>query len=453
MKAVDKKKISHQTFLLIKISVFFLTLLVFAFIGILLPLRPKTSSLEKRELASFPQFTVKTFLNGDYFADIDTWYADTYPLREPLIAVNAALNRMHGLHDTTVVAGGTPKKGDEIPTGEAADAGADVEADIAAGEEPSISESAAPANDTDSEIRKGIPETFGDVYITQGRAFELFYFVTDYSNRYCKALNTFQEKVGNSVTVYDLVAPVNSGIILSDEMQKKLGSADQKAAADYIFTNLDERIRPVAVYDNIKKHSGEYIYFRTDHHWTQRGAYYAYEEFARVKGLEPHSLDDFDCVESDGFLGSFYSGSRSPALEENADTVTAYIPNGTNELTGINREGASFTGNIVSDGAGYQKSDLYLTFIKGDNPYSEIHNPQITDGSELLIIKESYANCLVPLLVDHYQDIYIVDYRYYQDHIYSLIQNKGIKEVLFVNNLSAINADNLVGCLERLVSR
>lgn len=448
--------------MLVKISVFFLTLLVIAVIGILLPFRPQTSELEKRELTKFPEFSVSSFLSGQFFADIDTWYADTYPLREPLLAASAALDDLHGLHADTFVAGSSGKKGDEIPTGEAAKAGADVQADLTGdnntkneGANGTNSQTALPTEMPDEEapIKDGEPEVFGDVYITQGRAFEMFYFVTDYSNRYCKALNTFQAKVGDSVTVYAMPAPVNSGIILDDDMQKKLGTSDQKAAAEYLFANLDPRIKPVAVYDNIRKHRAEYVYFRTDHHWTQRGAYYAYEVFADAKGIKANSLDDFQSYESDGFLGSFYSDSQSDELKDNADTVTSYVPNGTNTISGVTREGEQFTGEIVADGKDYAKNSLYLTFIKGDHPYSEIHNPAITDGSTILVIKESYANCFVPFLVDHYQNIYIVDYRYYQDDIYKLVQEKGIQDVLFLNNLSAINADTLVARLENMINR
>lgn len=452
----DQKK--YRLYLLIKISVFFLTLFVFAFIGILLPLRPKTSELEKRELTKFPDFSVSGFLSGQFFADIDTWYADTYPLREPLLAANAALDDLHGLHTDTFVAGSSGQKGEEIPTGDAANAGTDVQADLTEGgdtdkEEADDAEMNGQTEMPDEEapITEGDPEVFGDVYITQGRAFELFYFVTDYSNRFCKALNTFQAKVGDGVTVYAMPVPVNSGIILDDEMQEKLGTSDQKAATEYLFANLDERIKPVAVYGNLRKHRAEYVYFRTDHHWTQLGAYYAYEVFADVKGITANSLDSFQTLESDGFLGSFYSDSQSEELKESADTVTAYVPNGTNEISGVTRTGEQFTGEIVADGADYGKSSLYLTYIKGDNPYSEIHNPAATDGTSLLVIKESYANCFVPFLVDHYQDIYIVDYRYYQDNIYELVQEKGVSDVLFLNNLSAINDGSRMAEMEGLI--
>ena len=435
---------------LARIGVFFLVMVVFAVMGILIPLRPKVSQIEKRTLAKFPSFSFSRFWDGTFFSEMDTWYADTFPMREQLLSANASLNRLHGLQSETIIAGKDQKKGDQIPTGEDAIAGEEVQASTA---EPQ-SQTQAPDTAVDESLVGAdvVPEVFGDVYITDGRAFGLFYFVQDYSNRYCRLINTLQAQLGEQRTIYVLPAPVNSGIVLNDEAQEKLGSSDQKAAAEYIFANLDERVKAVPVYDNIRAHADEYVYFRTDHHWTALGAYYAYQEFAKVKGVEPHSLDSFQKMEFDGFLGSFYSDSQSLELQENPDQVTAYIPNGTNQMTYTERDGTVHEWKVVADASDYQKSAMYSAFVAGDNPYSEIHNPQITDGSSCLVIKESYANAFIPFLVDHYQDIYFIDYRYYKGSLRGLIEEKDIKDILFLNNLSSINADPILDLMEGLVN-
>lgn len=84
----------------------------------------------------------------------------------------------------------------------------------------------------------------------------------------------------------------------------------------------------------------------------------------------------------------------------------------------------------------------YNAFIFGDNPLTTIDNPQITDGSACLLIKESYGNAFAPYLVDHYAHVYVVDYRYYKDSLASLIKDKGITDVIFVNNAMAISEKN-----------
>ena len=88
-----------------------------AFLGLLLPLRPKESELEKRELSKFPKPTVSTVLNGEFFSDISTWYADTFPFRETLMSANAKMKKLYGI--TTQEIYGDAAQGDEIPDADA----------------------------------------------------------------------------------------------------------------------------------------------------------------------------------------------------------------------------------------------------------------------------------------------------------------------------------------------
>jgi hypothetical protein len=82
-----------------------------------------------------------------------------------------------------------------------------------------------------------------------------------------------------------------------------------------------------------------------------------------------------------------------------------------------------------------------MCFIGGDNPYSVISNPSVTDGSSCVILKESYGNCFVPYLVDHYQNVYVIDYRYYTGDLTSFIRDNHVSDVIFLNNVEAVTAD------------
>ena len=96
-KFINKNNAVHKRFWQIGIRTFFVFLFVIAFIGLLLPLRPKESELEKRELSKFPKPTVSTVLNGGFFSDISTWYADTFPFREKLMRANASMKKFYGI--------------------------------------------------------------------------------------------------------------------------------------------------------------------------------------------------------------------------------------------------------------------------------------------------------------------------------------------------------------------
>mgnify|MGYP002619108573 CR=1 FL=1 len=104
-------------------------------------------------------------------------------------------------------------------------------------------------------------------------------------------------------------------------------------------------------------------------------------------------------------------------------------------------------GKVIFDESTAAASLKYGTFIMGDNPYTVIENPALTDGSACIVVKESFGNAFVPFLTDHYQTIYVLDYRYWKGSISQFAQDKGVQDVLFVNNLSAIRGSYQMGKL------
>ena len=207
-------------------------------------------------------------------------------------------------------------------------------------------------------------------------------------------------------------------------------------------------------YDALLAHRTEYIYFRTDHHWTATGAYYAYEQFCKAKGITPTPISSYKVDEYDGFLGTFYrDSSQNATMGANPDKVVAYHPLSTEATLDYgDSENASLTrGKIIYDESDAPPSLKYGAFITGDNAYSIINNPDVTNGSSCIVVKESFGNAFVPFLTDHYQTIYVLDYRYWKGSISQFAQSKGVQDVLFVNNLSAIRSTALVGYLHDVV--
>ena len=99
---------------------------------------------------------------------------------------------------------------------------------------------------------------------------------------------------------------------------------------------------------------------------------------------------------------------------------------------------------MIQDGTDYDKENLYLIFIAGDQPYEEITNKDLNDGSACVVVKESFGNAFVPFLVNHYQHIYVVDYRYYKGNIAALAKEKGATDVIMLNNISMTRNADLV---------
>ena len=108
-------------------------------------------------------------------------------------------------------------------------------------------------------------------------------------------------------------------------------------------------------------------------------------------------------------------------------------------------------GKIIYDESDAPASLKYGTFITGDNSYSVINNPDVTDGSSCVVVKESFGNAFVPFLTDHYQTIHVIDFRYWKGSLSQFVTDNNVQDVLFVNNLSAIRSTALVGYLHGIV--
>ena len=284
-----------------------------------------------------------------------------------------------------------------------------------------------------------VPVACGDLYVLDGQLFNPCCAGHGTGDYYASMVNYVGSKLPDNVQLYNVVAPTAFGACLSVDVQEEMIGANQPELISYIYSQVDPTAaKTVDAYSNIKKHNAEYIYFNSDHHWTQDGAYYAYQAWCETKGIEAHTKDYFKTkYEFPGYLGYFYGLAGKPSfLRDNPDTVVAYVPNGTNDMVFTDRDGNEIAWDVVRDYSGRDGS--YVCFIAGDQPFVEIENPAITDGSSCLLIKESYGNAFAPFLVDHYQHVYVADYRYYEGNLSKLVANNNIQDVIIMNNLEAI---------------
>ena len=294
---------------------------------------------------------------------------------------------------------------------------------------------------------------FGNVVLIGDAAYELYSYTDKTAEKYASYINTAAKKLGSDVDVYDVIIPLSSGITLPDNYYDKISSSNQKKAMGNIIDKLSDDVKAVNMYDNLMKHRNEYIYFRTDHHWTALGAYYGYEAFCDAKGVIPITLDRHESVEFEGFLGSFYNDTnKNKVLEKNPDTIEAYYPiSPDTSLVYTTTKGSSNSWDVIYDVTDYPASIKYSTFIAGDNPFTVITNKNLQDGSSCVVVKESFGNAFVPFLVDHYEKVYVVDYRYWEGDLIDLAKEKKADDVIFLNNLSMIRSDYLTGKLGQII--
>lgn len=443
-----------------KIYAFAISLMLFAVVALIIPLRPKESATEKRTLTKFPGFSIESFLNGDFLNGVSTWYADTFPFREQLLAGNTKYRTLYGIQNNQIV--GSMHVADNVPAERLTltsillpltqDQLENFQVRI---RDEIATQEAADAANGGVKRRKitQAPEQVGTVYVADDTAFSLYGFSQTPANEYIDAISALANRVSDEVTIYDIVVPISSGIYLDEKLQEELNCSDQKEAIQYIYDNMDAKVQTIDAFSVLKSHSDQYLYFRTDHHWTALGAYYTYAQLMREMGKTPTSLAEYETMVFDDFIGTLYSASnQAPSLAANPDTITAYIPLATNEMVFTDVDGQETEYKVIYDVSGWNVGAKYNCFIGGDQPFSVIDNPNISDGSACVVIKESFGNCFVPFLVDHYDKVYVVDYRYYPQGLSGLIREKGIQDVIFLNNISAATTSSLVQHITEIVN-
>ena len=421
---------------LMKVAAFALTLLVLGGAGLILP-RPSQSVVERRELTAFPEFTLASLWDGSFFSGVDTWYADTYPMRESLIAAQQSLENNYGLRSTQLV-GGSGMTVDAIPI-PGDDAGADPNASAEANAAPTATAAPTPTPLPDGTVHE-IGEFSGSIYITNNCAYGMYGFSQSSTDKYIETMNQIYKNVGDEVHLYVMNVPISASVMLDENVWSHMGSSDEGAAIEYISSKLDPGITPIMVYDTLREHNAEYIYFHTDHHWTALGSYYAYRVFAGLKGWTPHELSEFQSTSfgDNAFLGSYYSASnKSAQLAANPDTVYAWYPlcvstdPNVRDMYMVQRDGQGFDWRIINDMFDYDSSSWYCVFSGADQPFASMHNPNLHDGSAVMVVKDSYGNAFIPWLVDNYEYTYWVDFRYCDNTVSQMVQDYGVQDVIF----------------------
>ena len=427
-----KKKINRRPMILC----FFLLLFVGFLVALWLPLRPQYSEVEKRELTKFPKFSFSALASGSYFKGIGEWYADTFPWREMFMNVDSKMKSFYGIGNTVSELPNVPA--DDIP---------DANDVTAAPTNPAAQTTAI--DPADEDVDDSLIQKLSSVLIVDDAGYEYYNFSKATADRYVSAVSRAANSLNGTARVFDIVVPTSMDITLSDQVRKRISTGDQKKAIDYIYAAISPNCITVKTFDTLRAHRHEYIYFRTDHHWTALGAYYAYREYAAAAGVRAAELSEFTERKFEDFVGAFYNDSgKNKALERNPDTVYAYEPKSTNDMEFTNKSGKTTKWNIVTDVSKWNRGSLYNTFIGGDNPYSHITNPGVTDGSSCVVVKESFGNAFVPFLLANYSEIHVIDYRYWNGNLTSFVQSKGVKDVIYLNNISATRNASLVKKLD-----
>lgn len=286
----------------------------------------------------------------------------------------------------------------------------------------------------------------GGMIIYDGAAHSQSRFLKDsadtLANLYMHFANAFPESRLSVV-----VAPLSTITITDPEVAANI--YDQGAVLDQLEATITGNVNFVNLKDVYPAHADEYLYFRSDHHWTHRGAYYAYSEFAKSVGLTPTPIEDFEVeIIAENHIGSMYGYTGDSRVATFYDTIEAYMPTKACTMNVIYGNGthSQYDSCIVKD------IGNYVSFICGDNGYTVINVPENPQDKNILVVKDSFGNAFVTYLVEHYGNIVVVDPRHADMCLYNFYQDFKFTDIVFMANTYSANSIDWYYYLRSLLS-
>ncbi|MGN0602595.1 MAG: DHHW family protein [Oscillospiraceae bacterium] len=426
--------------------------------------RPETSELEKRELVPMPEFSVEALFSGEFFSGIADHFSDTVPYREQLVVLNSRIKKAMGISAPTfygavdIVADDEGNSLEEIPEQTAPPQTEPVQqqTDISEqnAEAPIVSETVT--SETTQSETTGIADFSNNGIVVDGvkmygddAGVMLFGGNKKQGARYADIINQYKAALGD-VNVYNMVVPTSVEFYLPKKYSKY--SSSEKDAIDYIYSCLSPDVITVDAYSKLAEHTDEYIYLRTDHHWAPLGAYYAYTAFAETLGMDYHPIEDYTEKVKEGFVGSLYGYTNDITLANAPEQFHYFLPPDVTYSVQT-----YYYDTLASKGSGA----LFHEYVEGANCYGmflgadAIHTKvttSINNGRKIVVFKESYGNAFVPFLVNNFEEIYVIDIRYFGTNAVDYIKKIGATDVLFINNCFAANTSSLIKHIEDLFS-
>ena len=256
--------------------------------------------------------------------------------------------------------------------------------------------------------------------------------------RNLKAINAYA-KTNSDVNVNLMLVP-NAAYIMEDYLPTGAPTRDQAQDLKWIRSLLSDKVNCIDVSRTLKQHVKEGLYYKTDHHWTSKGALYAFESAAGDLGIaDPITSYDVYTV-TNSFSGTLASTSGYHRVE---DKIEIYAPKNTQTEYLVYDSDDSEKRPSIYDTSALEEKDKYQVFFGGNHAMVDIKTANDVK-SKLLVFKDSYANSFIPFLLPYYNEIIMVDPRYYYENAQNLTESKGITDVLFLYNMDTFMTDKSI---------
>ncbi|MDR1253852.1 MAG: hypothetical protein LBJ95_02410 [Oscillospiraceae bacterium] len=368
-----------------KLKTYSLTFIFCFFISFMMSLfliyPPKEySANEKRVLQPLPKFTLENFLNGSLVKDFEKYLSDNFAWRDFFVGMDAYCNLAIGKNGSN---------------------------GIYKGKDGYL-------------IRKPVEENMQNISQNMDKLAE------------------FAEKTGSNL---DLIIIPSTGFT----MQDKLPMLHEQFTDDVILKEVkkmkSQKINLIDLRDAFFNNKGvDQIYYKTDHHLTSKGTYLVYLEHCMKKSITPIPIKRFSVENHENFFGTAYSKSALWFAKPDIIQIFEMADSPKFEVTISDSDDKSKTANTLFFKEHLNKDDKYPVFLDGNHSFVKIINPNLNEG-KLLLIKDSFGQCLAPFLANHYREIDMVDPRYYKHHISDLLEKGHSQDVLLVYGLEDFVTD------------
>lgn len=333
------------------------------------------SDIENRPLSKMPKFSVETLFNKEFEEGFESYVSDQFPLRNSFISIKSY-----------------------------------------------------------SELMLLKKENNG-VYIADDN-----YFIEKFESPDKEVMNKIAKYINNfskNYNTYCLISPT-SITINKDKLPNFVnGDLEEKTLGEF-YSLLDDSIITIDVLDALKSKSDEYLFYKTDHHWTTLGAFYAYQEFCETLRLEPTTAKDYNVEKaSSSFYGTLFSkGNFKFAKPDSINLFT--LKDGTDiEVDYVFSDRITDT---LYEREYLDKKDKYGVFLDNNHPLVKIKTGANT-GKKIAIIKDSYAHSFIPFLISHYDEIHMIDLRQFKGSINSYLKENELEDVVLLYNMKSVITD------------
>jgi hypothetical protein len=353
-----------------------LALLLLLFISViavlnLLAVDRSFSESENRMLEQLPHFSLKALVSEDFTVDFEKYVSDQFVFRDFWIGAKTDTDRLMGKKESNGIYLGT----------------------------------------NGYLIQKFIPPAEEDL------------------QEKIDAIHTFDQATPE-LQKYVMLVPT-AAALYKDKLPKYAIIGDQEAYLKKVQQSLHPDIRFIDVFPSLYAERDQPIFYKTDHHWMTQGAYVAYLELCRQMGLTPQNEEEFNIKQvTDDFYGSLFSKSGFRHVQP--DRMELYLPKNQEKYTVTYVDEGKTTDSLYAMEQ-LQRKDKYAVFLNGNHALIEIKTSN-TNGRKLLVVKDSYANSLIPFLLKHFSEINVVDLRYYEEDLVSFVNEHGIQDMLLLYN-------------------